>query len=635
MRSLARLILIAAALALAGVAGAQTRITIPTAALEQEQSSEAQRISIQGDANERIRLREMLVDWRAYTQEGNHGDATDVVGQMREFLQIDAIKDKETLVGAFVAMGHDWTITNSWDLAERAFKAALEIDPNNGAARLGHAELVRQRDGGVSGWLGLFAGVVQSWRERLLDGRGALAMLSNAMLLVMTAICVTLAGIAFVLLLRNSRLLRHGVMEAVAQRVPRGVDAVIGWVLVLLPVLLWLSPPWWVLWWLALLSGYGTPALRRLAIVGLAVAIVVPIGFHAVALTASLQQDPILRAHARLQARDLAARDIQAVATAAKATDATAAWFLLGRLQAAAGKADEAVESYGTVASRASGDVRATVNRANVHFRRGDIAQALSDYKLAVDRDPRSALAWRNGAIAHAQNLQADISTEWVQRAQRLDRGSVQQWARDHGADKMVDADLSFFEVLALVFSTHPEFHLGALLAAFLNPLSIGAAVAFIHAFVRARRGLGVIEAAACEKCGRAFCSRCHAAAKSSAYCTQCVHLYVKKDGVSPVVRAKKVKEVERHVAMTNVAVRLFNLVVPGAGSLLANRIGSGVLTMLLWGGALALLLLPAHMLVDPGRVGQADMAVVFAAELALLVIIYIIALLQSLRHSG
>ena len=37
----------------------------------------------------------------------------------------------------------------------------------------------------------------------------------------------------------------------------------------------------------------------------------------------------------------------------------------------------------------------------------------------------------------------------------------------------------------------------------------------------------------------------------------------------------------------------------------------------------------------DPQRLGHADLTVLFAAELALLVVVYLVALTQSLRHSG
>ena len=623
------------ALSLALGASAQPRITIPTSALEQEKGGDAARISIQGNADERVRLREMLLEWRTYVQEGNVADAGEVVGQMKELLAFDGVKDQESILAAFVAMGHDWTGTKSWDPAERAFKAALELDPSYGPARLGQAELVRERDGGVGGWLGLFAGVVQSFKSRLTDRLGVVGVTSNVLLLVVVAMAVTIGGVAFVLLLRNSRLLVHGVSEALSQRVPAGVDRVIGWVLVFLPMIAWMSPPWWVLWWLALLSGYGPASLRRLAIIALVVAALLPVAYHFVSLVSSLQVDPVLRAEAGLDRRDVATRDIQDVGSIAQSTSDPNAWFLLGLLQSAAARPDDAIESYSSSLARDSSDVRPIINRANIHFRRGDITQAIADYKLATDTDRQSALAWRNGAIAYAQNLQANTSTEWVQKAQQLDRGAVQDWAEVHGADRVVDARLTMGEVLRLVRKTRPDFGIAAIFRTILNPLSIAALVALAHAVYRSRRGLGALEAASCEKCGRAFCSRCHAAAKSSAYCTQCVHLYVKKDGVSPVVRAKKVKEVERHVAVSNIAVRLFNLVLPGAGSMLANRTISGTVTMLIWGGTLAALLMPTRLLMERTRIGHADLSVLFAVELAILVLVYIAALLQALRHSS
>lgn len=636
LRGIGRALALAGACAfLASPAAAQPRITIPTAALEQEKTAEATRIAIQGDADERVRLREMLVEWRTYVQEGNVADASDVVTQMKTLMSLDGIKDQGAILAGFVAMGHDWTATKTWDLAERAYKAALELDPGYGPARLGQADLVRQREGGIGGWLGLLAGVVQSFKARVTDLLGATAVLANLLLVLVVALALSVGGVAFVLLLRNSRLLVHGVAEAIGQRVPAGVDRVIGWVLVFLPLLLWLPPPWWALWWLALLSGYGPAGLRRLAIVALAVAALLPVAFHVVSLVSSLHENPVLRAASAVDRRDVSAQDIRDVTAVAESTGDARAYFLLGQIQVAAARPDDAIESYSSALTRSSGDVRSTVNRGNIHFRRGDINQAIGDYKLATDTDRDNALAWRNGGIAYAQNLQANVSTEWVQRAQQLDRGAVQSWSEEHGADKVVDADLGLGEVLGLMRKTKPELAVLPILRSIVNPLSIVALLALAFAIVASRRGLGVIEASSCEKCGRAFCSRCHAAAKSSAYCTQCVHLYVKKDGVSPVVRQKKVKEVERHVAMSNVAVRLFNLVLPGAGSMLANRVASGAVTMVLWGAVLAALLLPARMLMEPTRIGHADLGILFTVELGLLVIVYIAALVQSLRHAN
>lgn len=615
-------------------AAAQTRIDIPSSALEAPDGAEADRISVSGDANERERLREMVTEWRTYVQEGNVADAADVISQMQQLMALDAVKDGRTILAAFVAAGHDWAASGFWDLAERAYKAALDLDPDYGPARLGLAEMVKKRDGGLRGNVGLATGVVQSLKSKISDPMGLLAVVANVLLIGIVSLAVAVAGISVVLLVRGNRLLRHGVQEALGQRVPEGIDGVIAWGFVLLPMMLFLSPAWWVLWWLALLSGYAPPALRRLAMLALLVAALLPIAFHATSRISSLQGGSVVRARTALLRHDVAPRDIDAINELAARTRSAPAAFLLAKLESAAGRQDDAVESYSKVVDLAPSDARAIVNRANIHFRRGDLPQAITDYKLAIDRDPTLAIARRNGSIAFAQNLKADIAGQWMAEAQKLDRGAVQDWNSEVGPDRVVDADLTSRETLDLILikdaePTPPAWH------ALLSPLSIGAVVAFLFAMYRARRGLGVLAARSCEKCGRAFCARCHAASKGTAYCTQCVHLYVKKDGVSPVVRAAKLREVERHVTINSIAVRVFNLLLPGAGSLYANRIISGSLTLLAWGATLAALLLPARMVMDPQRLGHADLTVLFAVELALLVVVYLVALTQSLRHSG
>ena len=101
------------------------------------------------------------------------------------------------------------------------------------------------------------------------------------------------------------------------------------------------------------------------------------------------------------------------------------------------------------------------------------------------------------------------------------------------------------------------------------------------------------------------------------------------------MVRTAKLREVERHVQITSVAIRLFNLILPGAGSLYADRTVVCSILLFLWAGALGALLLPAYVVMDPSRLGHADLLIVFWMELVLLVVVYLVALVQSLRHSS
>ena len=162
---------------------------------------------------------------------------------------------------------------------------------------------------------------------------------------------------------------------------------------------------------------------------------------------------------------------------------------------------------------------------------------------------------------------------------------------------------------------------------------SVVAALGLLFAAMRLGKGGGPLEASACEKCGRAFCVRCHAGARGSTYCTQCTHLYVKKDGVSPEVRTAKLREVERHVAVNSLAIRLFNMLLPGSGGLYAGRVLIGGVLLFAWSLAICALVLPPILVTNADRLGVFDQSIVFGLQILGLLAVYLIALVQSLRH--
>src|SRR6202022_816048 len=79
------------------------------------------------------------------------------------------------------------------------------------------------------------------------------------------------------------------------------------------------------------------------------------------------------------------------------------------------------------------------------------------------------------------------------------------------------------------------------------NPITIGAGLALILALLlwMKRRSSGF--AGSCIKCGRTFCHRCKSARESATYCTQCIHIYLKRDGVSLDTKRTKLEEVTNH----------------------------------------------------------------------------------------
>ena len=90
--------------------------------------------------------------------------------------------------------------------------------------------------------------------------------------------------------------------------------------------------------------------------------------------------------------------------------------------------------------------------------------------------------------------------------------------------------------------------------------------------------------ARACIRCGQPYCQMCRTRTdKAKEYCTQCLHLFVRGDGLAAETKMRKLYEVERHAKVSRVGARLASLVLPGSGQVLRGRAGLGCLLVLLW----------------------------------------------------
>ena len=88
----------------------------------------------------------------------------------------------------------------------------------------------------------------------------------------------------------------------------------------------------------------------------------------------------------------------------------------------------------------------------------------------------------------------------------------------------------------------------------------------------RARRqGRGY--AAECQKCGRAFCRLCKPPGESALLCSQCVHVYLKKDGVAIETKLHKLEDVRRRKTFEERMRLVLNVVLPGSAAFLDSRL--------------------------------------------------------------
>jgi hypothetical protein len=92
------------------------------------------------------------------------------------------------------------------------------------------------------------------------------------------------------------------------------------------------------------------------------------------------------------------------------------------------------------------------------------------------------------------------------------------------------------------------------------NPLTVGALAALLIAIAIWARRRGAGFAGKCIKCGRTFCHRCKSAHESATYCTQCIHIYLKRDGVSLDTKRSKLADVQRYQASYTAETDLYDL---------------------------------------------------------------------------
>src|SRR5436853_4296819 len=112
------------------------------------------------------------------------------------------------------------------------------------------------------------------------------------------------------------------------------------------------------------------------------------------------------------------------------------------------------------------------------------------------------------------------------------------------------------------------------------NPIAVGgvcaATLAPLMFMKRRRAGL----AGSCIKCGRTFCRRCKSARESATYCTQCIHIYLKRDGVSLDTKRTKLEEVHDYHHGTLRRNKLLATFLPGSAQVLEGRTIAGIIGM-------------------------------------------------------
>jgi len=516
------------------------------------------------------------------------------------------------------------------DLSGWAEKTAVQLDPKSPAVAFITADMAAQKNNWAAAVPAVARGIV------LMVSNYRTAILGRTDILIVLALAIALTAIIFAiaLFIRYGRSMAHDFRELLGRRVHGGSVSVLAFALLFLPVFVWLGPMWLVFYWFAIFFGYASARERTLIIViGILVASL-PLVVDFAGTAAATIDGPVLMsaiASAEQTYQPEALRRIQDLATLVP-DDATLQ-VLLGNIDAFEGN-DTAAGDHYRRAIAINDFAGAHVNLGNLHFLQNDYGAASTEYSAAYKRDPQMAIAFYNDSLANGALSRFDEQGQLFDKAKRINKDEIEGLSQNPPAQKvamyhpkMIDAwrvamSIARRGVARSQFGNYAYFDPRT---SAMNPVTLGALASILLAIaiwaVRQHRGF----AGSCIKCGRTFCHRCKSARESATYCTQCIHIYLKRDGVALATKRAKLDEVSDHYTGMARRNRLFATFLPGSAQMLEGRTPAGFIGMLLFFFFVCVAIFVGRLAPAIGPVAAAAQLVVRVAAIALAAITWIV----------
>lgn len=456
------------------------------------------------------------------------------------------------------------------------YRASSALDPSfadayYGQARAFFAQGFRQYRHGVTAAILGFAAPRTSFR-------GKIYLYSKLILIALIAIMASAAIYALILFLKYNRLLRHDAEEKFGPRLEPPAASFLVWILLTLPVLLFLGPLWLVPLWLAVFAPYGRKKERLFAILFLIIFVVAFPLYRGIAKYADASSDPLLASYINAISAGPNPKVVsdfeRYVREHPKDRDAR---IMLAYLYKKNEMFEEAAEVLQRMMLDSPEDSRAPNNLAVICFKQDETEYAVRLTQKALQLNPRNAI--------YKYNLSTMLRAKFnFAQAQKL-------------IDEAKAADPSLFkngdpappQTLLDVFPSADfvrkkiENRVGDPRQLFVSPFSIVAGVLLLIGLILCLRVHHDSHAHRCVRCGHAFCRKCQAMDRSYGFCIQCLHIFVKKDGVSPLSRKTKMSQINRYSKNQRWLRLISTILVPGSSDVYDQHVVKGIFTMVLW----------------------------------------------------
>lgn len=418
----------------------------------------------------------------------------------------------------------------------------------------------------------------------------SLSFVINIYILFFILALLILIVFTLFLLYRNFPKIKHDLMELFLKKYNNISAFIIALSLILLPVILGLNWFWILCYLCIIVFGYSKNSERIILTVLVIIQILaLPLIYYNMNKFYK-SFSPIIQSIYALHNNDLSYKYVPEIEIISNFMEDPDLIFLLGNLYEASGDTINSIAAYKKAISKNPAHGLSYVGLGNQYFWQANFNAAITEYTNAQKYLPFFTPLYFNLSKAYNQGYQYNKGTETLNAGMAINSRQMLKFISSKPKREILPVYLSIedgWKLLEKINNTgvlkgkgirgHEKVY--ELKTSFTYPYTISFILCLIlMIFFHWWRKKNWAYAGICTKCGRSFCSKCKSAAESQIYCTQCIHIYIKKDGVSLDTKVKKMNEVKRFLRQEHYLKKIFNILVPGFGYLMEEKKIKGIL---------------------------------------------------------
>jgi len=546
------------------------------------------------DVNNQTTLASYL---RAFRAAADLSDQDQIASEIADYCVERGLRPSPDVAEVFLSMALEAKESGNQEAYRRLARFAAGFAPDHPAAHLALADAARSQEGLFSGEF-LFESLM-AITSAARNPETRWVTLANFTMWLRFASLALLSVLTLIQLSKYQGLLRHDVREWLGGGDSKWIE-VTGLVVLFLPSLLFLSGFWWIVYWSALVLLYARWSERVVGI--LAMALVVAAGaLHLHALQrVYLGQSPPHVSNVRCYANRIQVGLDGYLGEHIAPTDPKSGTYgyLLACRYMLHGSYMKAENLFRGLLNENPSDARIFNNLGCLYYYQNRYQEAIQQFSRALESRPDMAVAYLNRALSKNKVFDFSGAEDDQAQARKLDPGlfrtaNLSQSDEWSPIPAWMPLETSL-DAAARAAAGHPDTPFASgnpggiaplLLRPAFSPWLVLLPVLFLSLALFKKRDFF---ARACFKCGQPFCSRCKTSLEFESFCSQCVHLYIKQDGVSPEARLKKNYEVENYQKHQRVKRVVLALVAPGTAHFTEGRPFSSSILLFLWFGALS-----------------------------------------------